>query len=103
MGSAMTESVKCSLCSNQMEFGLASPSMLATRSEAEMVETMAILTGWYRENNAWVCGRHDAAQAMSAGTAKTEGLGGDSPASAVRQDAPETPLSTPLPSGSIER
>lgn len=30
------------------------------------------------------------AQAMSAGTAKTEGLGGDSPASAVRQDAPET-------------
>ena len=29
------------------------------------------------------------AQAMSAGTAKTEGLGGDSPASAVRQDAPE--------------
>lgn len=43
------------------------------------------------------------AQAMSAGTAKTEGLGGDSPASAVRQDAPETPRSTPLPSGSIER
>lgn len=34
------------------------------------------------------------AQAMSAGTAKTEGLGGDSPASAVRQDAPETSTQT---------
>jgi len=44
------------------------------------------------------------AQAMSAETAKTEGLGGDSPASAVTKGhAPEAPLSTPLPSGSIER
>lgn len=34
------------------------------------------------------------AQAMSAGTAKTEGLGGDSPASAVRQDAPEPSTQT---------
>lgn len=34
--------------------------------------------------------KDDAAQAMSAGTAKTEGLGGDSPASAVgNADAPK--------------
>lgn len=36
------------------------------------------------------CSPRKPAQAMSAGTAKTEGLGGDSPASAVREDAPET-------------
>lgn len=51
--------VACSLCGNRMTFGAASPGMRASHDEAEMVEMMAILTGWSRSEGQWVCGRHD--------------------------------------------
>ena len=53
---------------------------------------------------AFYSGEFDAAQGIEAATADETGTGsavGESPV--VEDHAPETPLSTPLPSGSIER
>ncbi len=54
-----SEGVKCSLCGNHMTFGAASAAMRARHDESEMVGMMAILTGWKRDGDRWICSRHD--------------------------------------------
>lgn len=53
------EAVRCGLCGNHMTFRFASPEMVAAQHETEMVEMMAILTGWSSNDGQWICGRHD--------------------------------------------